>query len=92
MSFSDNLHLLLKITTWVIGAVVVYFGCVGLGSLIEFWIWHKCTSNAIELHLIKPMYGSLVFFLTAGIVAVWMYEKRRVDYTRLYNDINYQTA
>jgi hypothetical protein len=92
MSFDDNLHLLLKIATWITSTVIVYFGCVGLGSLLELWIWHTCTANAFELHLIKPMYGSLVFFLALGVVGLWTYEKRRVDYTRLYYDINYQTA
>lgn len=88
---SLNKKILIFITC-LIGGIVTYFGAVDLGTLIEHWLWHTCTTYSIDLHLIKPLYGSFVFALVGTLAVLWLLEKRHPDYSRLYNDINHEPA
>ncbi len=89
MSLSKKI---LTILSGIFGIITLYFGCVGLGGALEFWIWRTCTRDAVELHLIKPLYGSAIALFAVALAVWWLYERSNIDYTRLYSDINYGTV
>ena len=81
---------ILIVATCIIGCLVVYFGCLGLGTLVEHWIWHVCSNDSVDVHVIKPLYGSFVLIVSIGLSIAWAMRHRRFDYERLYNDIRYE--
>jgi hypothetical protein len=80
---------LLTIFSGVFGVITLYFACIGFGSVLEFWIWRTCTPDIVDLYLIKPMYGSALVLTALALAIWWFYERKKIDYDQLYNNINY---